>query len=93
MSHHKSIARQERPENTEKLLRERSIRTNRRNKFVECLSSPDVNISARNMGRISIFISDLFQGELRKLAWAGIPGDLRPMAWQLLLVSTAIREL
>lgn len=26
-------------------------------------------------------------GELRKLGWAGIPGDLRPMAWQLLLVS------
>lgn len=25
--------------------------------------------------------------ELRKLAWAGIPNELRPMAWQLLLVS------
>jgi len=24
---------------------------------------------------------------LRKLAWAGVPADLRPMAWQLLLVS------
>lgn len=24
--------------------------------------------------------------ELRKLAWAGIPNDLRPVAWQLLLV-------
>jgi hypothetical protein len=24
--------------------------------------------------------------ELRKLAWAGIPNDLRPIAWQLLLV-------
>ncbi|KAF4621322.1 hypothetical protein D9613_000483 [Agrocybe pediades] len=55
-------------EKNEKLLRERSIRTNRRHKFVDCLSSQDVNI-----------------GELRKLAWAGIPGDLRPMAWQLLL--------
>ncbi|KAF8973063.1 rab-GTPase-TBC domain-containing protein [Flammula alnicola] len=55
-------------EKSEKLMRERSIRTNRRHKFVECLSSQDVNI-----------------GELRKLAWAGIPGDLRPMAWQLLL--------
>ncbi|KAF8813853.1 RabGAP/TBC, partial [Phlegmacium glaucopus] len=70
-SHHndrKSTTKQERPEKTEKLLRERSIRTNRRHKFVECLSSQDVNI-----------------GELRKLAWAGIPADLRPMAWQLLL--------
>ncbi|KIM45301.1 hypothetical protein M413DRAFT_441983 [Hebeloma cylindrosporum] len=55
-------------EKSEKLMRERSIKTNRRHKFVECLSSQDVNI-----------------GELRKLAWAGIPRDLRPMAWQLLL--------
>ncbi|KAG6813372.1 hypothetical protein H0H92_011638 [Tricholoma furcatifolium] len=55
-------------ERSEKLLRERSIRSNRRHKFVDCLLSQDVNI-----------------GELRKLAWAGIPGDLRPMAWQLLL--------
>lgn len=55
------------PEN-EKLLRERSIRTNRKHKFVECLCGGDVNIA-----------------ELRKLAWAGIPEDLRPVAWQLLL--------
>ncbi|KAF7321772.1 hypothetical protein MKEN_00698900 [Mycena kentingensis (nom. inval.)] len=55
-------------ERSEKLMRERSIRTSRRHKFVECLSNQDVNIA-----------------ELRKLAWAGIPSDLRPMAWQLLL--------
>ncbi|KAJ8487568.1 hypothetical protein ONZ45_g14292 [Pleurotus djamor] len=55
-------------ENTEKLMRERSIRTNRRHKFVDCLTSRDVNVV-----------------ELRKLAWAGIPEDLRPAAWQLLL--------
>ncbi|KAK7035472.1 GTPase-activating protein [Paramarasmius palmivorus] len=53
---------------SEKLMRERSIRTNRKLKFVDCLSSEDVSIA-----------------ELRKLAWAGIPSDLRPMAWQLLL--------
>ncbi|KAF5389371.1 hypothetical protein D9757_004261 [Collybiopsis confluens] len=56
------------PEKTDKLIRERSIRTNRKHKFVDCLSSQDVNIA-----------------ELRKLAWAGIPNELRPMAWQLLL--------
>ncbi|KIM83395.1 hypothetical protein PILCRDRAFT_442133 [Piloderma croceum F 1598] len=55
-------------ETSEKLMRERSIRSNRRHKFVDCLSGQDVNIAA-----------------LRKLAWAGIPSDLRPMAWQLLL--------
>ncbi|KAF5370586.1 hypothetical protein D9758_001824 [Tetrapyrgos nigripes] len=58
----------ETPEKSEKLMRERSIRTNRKHKFVDCLSSQDVNIA-----------------ELRKLAWAGIPGEMRPMAWQLLL--------
>ncbi|KAK0485735.1 rab-GTPase-TBC domain-containing protein [Armillaria novae-zelandiae] len=58
----------ETPEKSEKLMREKSIRSNRRHKFVECLSNQDVNIA-----------------ELRKLAWAGIPDDLRPIAWQLLL--------
>ncbi|CAK5265664.1 unnamed protein product [Mycena citricolor] len=55
-------------ERSEKLMRERSIRTSRRHKFVECLSAQDVSIA-----------------ELRKLSWAGIPADFRPMAWQLLL--------
>jgi hypothetical protein len=32
----------------------------------------------------------VFSGELRKIAWAGIPHDLRPMAWQLLLVCKAV---
>ncbi|KAJ4468117.1 rab-GTPase-TBC domain-containing protein [Lentinula aciculospora] len=58
----------ENPEKSDKLMRERSIRSNRKHKFVDCLSSQDVNIA-----------------ELRKLAWAGIPNELRPMAWQLLL--------
>lgn len=34
-----------RPDKEEKLMRERSIKTNRRQKFIECLSSSDVNIS------------------------------------------------
>lgn len=55
-------------EKSEKIMRERSIRSNRKAKFIECVSSQDVNIH-----------------ELRKLAWAGIPTDLRPVAWQLLL--------
>ncbi|KAH9485567.1 GTPase-activating protein gyp1 [Psilocybe cubensis] len=67
-SENKPIPSTHQRERSEKILRENSIRSNRRHKFVECLSSQDVNIS-----------------ELRKLAWAGIPNDLRPMAWQLLL--------
>ncbi|KAF8650415.1 hypothetical protein AX16_005221 [Volvariella volvacea WC 439] len=58
----------EHPEKSEKLMRERSIRTNRRLKFIDSLSSQDINIA-----------------ELRKQSWGGIPNDLRPMAWQILL--------
>lgn len=57
-----------RSSDTEKLLRESSIRTNRRLKFIDCLSKDDVNMS-----------------ELRKLAWAGTPNDLRPAVWPILL--------
>ncbi|KAI0315468.1 RabGAP/TBC [Amylostereum chailletii] len=53
---------------SEKLRRERSIRTNRRNKFDDCLSREAVDMA-----------------ELRKLGWSGIPNNLRPIAWQLLL--------
>ncbi|KAH7925509.1 RabGAP TBC [Leucogyrophana mollusca] len=52
----------------EKLSRERSIKSNRRLKFADCLEKEDVNIA-----------------ELRKLAWAGTPNDLRPVVWPLLL--------
>lgn len=57
-----------RSSDAEKLLRENSIRTNRRIKFIDCLSKDDVNIS-----------------ELRKLAWAGTPNDLRAAVWPILL--------
>lgn len=53
-----------------KLDRERSIRSNRRQKFIDCISAEDVNMAA-----------------LRKLAWNGVPNDLRPIVWPLLLVS------
>ncbi|KZT72232.1 RabGAP/TBC [Daedalea quercina L-15889] len=53
---------------SEKLDRERSIRSNRRQKFIDCISAEDVNIAT-----------------LRKLAWNGVPGDLRPIVWPLLL--------
>ncbi|EGO00108.1 hypothetical protein SERLA73DRAFT_180542 [Serpula lacrymans var. lacrymans S7.3] len=55
-------------EKSEKMMREHSIRSSRRVKFVECLSKEDVNIA-----------------DLRKLAWAGVPNELRPIVWQLLL--------
>ncbi|KAI0665916.1 RabGAP/TBC [Trametes maxima] len=52
----------------EKLMRERSIRTNRRTRFVNCITRDDVDIA-----------------QLRKLAWNGVPEDLRPLVWPLLL--------
>lgn len=81
------------PEKSEKLMRERSIRTNRRHKFVDCLSSQDVNIGqSPQCIHYSVFLM-IFAAELRKLSWAGIPGDLRPMAWQLLLVCLSLCEI
>ncbi|PSS38044.1 hypothetical protein PHLCEN_2v129 [Hermanssonia centrifuga] len=55
-------------DNSEKLIRERSIRSNRRQKFINCVTSEDANIA-----------------QLRKLSWNGVPDDLRPIAWPLLL--------
>ncbi|KAI1785759.1 RabGAP/TBC [Ganoderma leucocontextum] len=56
------------PSDSEKLTREQSIRTNRRSKFVECITREDVDIA-----------------KLRKLAWNGVPDELRPLVWPLLL--------
>lgn len=72
-------------EKEEKLMRERSIRTNRKHKFVECLCTGDVNIGT-NTGLWRFLSHIKLSAELRKLAWAGIPDELRPVAWQLLLV-------
>ncbi|KAI0074660.1 RabGAP/TBC [Panus rudis PR-1116 ss-1] len=64
----KPLYSQDRSEWSEKLARERSINSNRREKFVRCVSAEDVDIV-----------------QLRKLAWNGIPSDLRPIVWPLLL--------
>lgn len=72
---------------SEKLNRERSIRSNKRQKFVDCITAEDVNIG---MVYYSNLTDDMIHGvaaQLRKLAWNGVPGDLRPIAWPLLLVS------
>ncbi|KAI0696694.1 rab-GTPase-TBC domain-containing protein [Cytidiella melzeri] len=53
---------------SEKALRERSIRLNRRQRFLDCATNEDVSMP-----------------QLRKLAWNGVPEDLRPVAWPLLL--------
>ncbi|KAI0339764.1 RabGAP/TBC [Trametopsis cervina] len=52
----------------ERIMRERSIRLNRRQRFVDCVTSEDVSMA-----------------QLRKLAWSGVPSDLRPVVWPLLL--------
>ncbi|EJD52557.1 RabGAP/TBC [Auricularia subglabra TFB-10046 SS5] len=50
------------------LTRDRSIRSARKSKIVDCLLAEHVNLA-----------------DLRKIAWSGIPDDVRPVAWQLLL--------
>lgn len=39
-----------------------------------------------------IVIMLLCSVELKKIAWNGIPNDLRPVAWQLLLVSSRMES-
>jgi len=73
------------PDKAERLLRERSIKTNRRQKFIKCLSNLDINLGMESFFQ-NACAHLLRVGELRKIAWAGIPHDLRPVAWQILLV-------
>ena len=63
----------------------------RKQKFVECLSKDTVDIGKILRYLQGVLVRDLTNAllllaELRKLTWAGIPRDLRPIAWQLLLV-------
>ena len=71
------------------VIRELSIKTNRKNKFVDCLLAEEVNLGdgCRPVRRIPGW-HDV--AELKKLAWNGIPAELRPVAWQLLLVSKQV---
>lgn len=64
----------------------------RKEKFIECLSKDTVDIgrpdrvskyTAFSNADTSLSVSDI--AELRKHAWAGIPAEVRPIAWQLLL--------
>lgn len=47
-------------EKSEKLMRERSIKTNRKHKFVECLSCPDVNIGVCVRFKINVHPNNTF---------------------------------
>ncbi|OCF31195.1 tbc1 domain family protein [Kwoniella heveanensis BCC8398] len=59
----------------EGLGRQRSVRTERRReKFAKVLRGRENDIG----GGVDV-------AELRKLAWSGIPSEMRPIAWQLLL--------
>lgn len=62
----------------------------RKEKFIECLSKDTVDIGRfdlvskyRGFSNTELSLSDI--AELRKHAWAGIPSEVRPIAWQLLL--------
>lgn len=72
-----------------KLARERSIKSNRRQRFVDCVTQEDVNMGMSYFVLcflcLSSFVTDP-TAQLRKLAWNGVPNDLRPIAWPLLLV-------
>ncbi len=76
-------------DHSERLIRERSIRSNRRQKFISCLTSDDVSMGA-SVTRFAVLSRHLKAlchiAQLRKLSWNGVPADLRPITWPLLLV-------
>jgi hypothetical protein len=82
-------------EPSEKLRREQSFKENRRHKFIACLEREDVDMgpsfSSTTQGPFTDFFFFSKKAELRKLAWSGIPDDLRPLAWPLLLVRYDLR--
>lgn len=51
------------------LQHQHAMRAQKRQKFVDCLTAENVDMT-----------------ELRKLAWSGIPEELRPISWMILLV-------
>lgn len=80
------LSKEEDPEEVESGEKVRERR--RRRKFFEVLGGENVDLSGWSRW---LHICDRvdpppFAAELRSLAWAGIPNELRPMAWQLLLV-------
>jgi hypothetical protein len=84
-----NLSRDTEPSGLASLHRERSIRTSRRQKFEECLLAQDVSIGRTSCSHdVFIYVDRVLTvAELRKLAWSGVPDDLRPIVWQLLLVS------
>lgn len=73
-------------DDTGKNSRESSIRTNRRLKFIDCLSKDDLNICKWLAPILDTPSDDIHLADLRKLAWSGTPSDLRPIVWPMLLV-------
>jgi len=70
-------------------MRERSIKTNRRHKFVSALTRDDADICT-SVYYLPFEALTCRAAEIRKLAWNGTPPDLRPAAWQILLVSLLV---
>lgn len=71
-----------------RLARGRSLRTTRRyDKVIECITKPDVNIGTLFSSPDPCTSTNLHPtiADLRKLAWSGLPDELRPVAWPLLL--------
>ena len=71
-------------EKSEKLMRERSIKTNRKHKFVECLSCPDVNIGMYVRNKIIVYPD----GKSRRFAKAFLGWNSRRLAANGLAIAT-----
>jgi hypothetical protein len=58
----------------------------RKAKFLRCLREDNVDISALPVYALDIALTRHCTGQLKALAWSGIPAELRPLTWQILLV-------
>ncbi|KAG9316617.1 rab-GTPase-TBC domain-containing protein [Chiua virens] len=67
--------------------------SNRRSKFIDCLSKEDLNICKSLLLLWNLTPSDgVPSADLRKLAWSGTPSDLRPIVWPILLVRALLPD-
>lgn len=66
---------------------ERGRENRRRRKFLQVLEGDHAGTSTGTGAAGGGGGENVDLAELRKLAWSGVPNELRPMVWQLLLVS------
>ena len=58
----------------------------RYNKFKAMLELPNIDLGAAHCVLHVIAVNSLYPEQLKKLSWSGIPEEIRPTVWKLLMV-------